>query len=188
MFAVVGKQDSTCFHLNPPLLSITKFQSLDTAICQCVHKVGLELVTATNEQKPSSEKGKEEKGKRKAIEKYFVSCVNAKKVENNDIFFLCKGFYSQTLTTHRTVKEGRGLSFIPLYYSTHSWTLRHLPATLHLRRLSDVFNCTACIYQTATRWDLPLYQFTIWLVDDTRLIFVCLLDDLIQGFVTVILH
>ena len=43
------------------------------------------------------------------------------------------------------------------------------------------------IYQTATRWDLPPYRITIWLID-VMLIFVCLLVDLIIGFITAIWH
>ena len=49
--------------------------------------------------------------------------------------------------------------------STRSPTLRHLFATLHVRWLSHIFNRIACIYQTATRWDLPPYRITIWLID-----------------------
>ena len=37
-----------------------------------------------------------------------------------------------------------------------------------------IFNRTACIYQAATRWDLPPYRITIWLTDDVTLSF-CLL-------------
>ena len=44
------------------------------------------------------------------------------------------------------------------------------------------FYRTASIYQTATRWDLPPYWITIWLIDDAMSIFVCLLNDLILGF------
>ena len=66
--------------------------------------------------------------------------------------------------------------------STRSRTFRHLFATLHVRWLSHIFNCTACIYQTATRWDLPTYRIIIWLTDDVKLVFVCLLDDLMLGF------
>ena len=43
----------------------------------------------------------------------------------------------------------------------------------------------ACIYQTATRWDLPPYRITIWLID-VILNFVYLLVELILGFVTAI--
>ena len=67
--------------------------------------------------------------------------------------------------------------------STCSRTLRHLFATLHVRWLSHIFNRIACIYQTATRWDLPPYRITIWLIDwliDDAM-FVCLLDELILG-------
>ena len=71
--------------------------------------------------------------------------------------------------------------------STRSRTFRHLFATLHVRWLSHIFNRNACIYQAATRWDLPPYPITIWLIDDVKLVFVCLLDDLIQAFFTAIL-
>ena len=37
------------------------------------------------------------------------------------------------------------------FHSTTSTRSRTMP----LRWLSHIFNCTACIYQTATRWDLP---------------------------------
>ena len=64
----------------------------------------------------------------------------------------------------------------------------HSSATLHVRWLSHNFNCNACIYQTATRWDLPPYQITIWLIDDVILTLVYLLVESILGFVTVIWH
>ena len=65
--------------------------------------------------------------------------------------------------------------------STRSRTFRYLFATLHVRWLSHIFNRTACIYQTATRCDLPPYRTTIWLIDDVKLVFVCLLKDLMLG-------
>ena len=34
-----------------------------------------------------------------------------------------------------------------------------------MRWLSRIFNRNACVYQTATRWDLPPYQITIWVID-----------------------
>ena len=71
--------------------------------------------------------------------------------------------------------------------STRSRTFRHLFATLHVRWPSHIFNRNTCIYQTATRWDLPPYRITIWLID-VMLIFVCLLVDLDLGFVTAIWH
>ena len=49
--------------------------------------------------------------------------------------------------------------------STRSRTLRHLFATLHVRWLSRIFNRNACVYQTATRWDLPPYRIIIWVTD-----------------------
>ena len=96
-------------------------------------------------------------------------------------FFFCQGVLS--LTTHRTAGERKEPSFIPLDTSSIcSRTFRYSFATLYMRWLSHIFNHTACIYQTATRWDLPPYRITIYLIDHVMHIFVCLLDDLILGF------
>ena len=92
----------------------------------------------------------------------------------NFFFFFYQGFLSRTLTTHRAAGEGRGPSLFHSTTSTRSRTFRHLFATLHVRWLSHIFNCNACIYQAATRWHLPPYRITIWLTDDVILIFVCL--------------
>ena len=83
-------------------------------------------------------------------------------------------FFFQTLTIHRTAGKGRGPSFIPLYHITYLWTFRHLFATLHLRWLLHIFNCTSHILQIATLWDLPPYWITIWLINDAILISVYL--------------
>ena len=71
-----------------------------------------------------------------------------------------------------TGQQGKGgdLFLFHSTTSTCSWTFRHLCANLHVRWLSHIFNCNTCIYQTATRWDLPPYRITIWLIDDVLLI------------------
>ena len=100
--------------------------------------------------------------------------------------FKCNFFFHG----HRrlTGQQGKGEDHL-LFHSTTSnrsqtFILRHLFsdiyfATLHVRWLSHTSNRTACIYQAATSWDLPPHQVTIWLIDDVRLNFVCLLVDLI---------
>ena len=72
-----------------------------------------------------------------------------------------------------TGQQGKGEDHLLFYSttSTRSRTFRHLFATLHLRWLSHIFNRTACIYQTATRWDLPPYLITLWLIDDVTFSF-----------------
>ena len=98
-------------------------------------------------------------------------------------FFFYQGFLSPTLTTHRTAGKGGDQLLFHSTTSARSRTFRYLFATLHVRWLSHTFNCTACIYQAATRWDLPPYRITIWLIDDVTLVlFVCLRDDLILAF------
>ena len=82
-------------------------------------------------------------------------------------------------------QDSRGRDGTILFHSTtstRSRTFRHLFATLHVRWLSHIFNRNACIYQTATRWDLPPYRITIWLIDDVILSFVCLHVELSLGF------
>ena len=96
-----------------------------------------------------------------------------------NVFFLSR-FSSQTLTIHRTAGEERGPSFIPLYHFHPLTNIETLFATLHVRWLSRIFNRNACVYHTASRWDLPPHQITIWMIDDAM--FVCLLDALILGF------
>ena len=98
------------------------------------------------------------------------------------------GFFSTRAFFHGhwklTGQQGKGGDrlLFPSTTSTRSRTLSHLFATFHVRWLSHTFNRTACIYQTATRWDLPPYRITIWLIDDVMLVSVCLLEDLILGF------
>ena len=81
------------------------------------------------------------------------------------IFFSIRAFFHR----HRrfTWQQGKGGDHF-LFQSTTSTlprTLRRLFATLHVRRLSSIFNRNSCVYQTATRWDLPPYRISIWLID-----------------------
>ena len=82
-----------------------------------------------------------------------------------------------------TGQQGKGEDHLLFYSttSTRSRTFRHLFAALHVRWLSRIFNRNACIYQTATRWDLPPYRITIWVIDWWCNVFF-LLDELILGF------
>ena len=99
------------------------------------------------------------------------------------IVFFYQGFLSQTLTIHRTVGEETGPFLFISSTSTRSRTFRNFfLATLHVSWLLRIFNCTTCIYQIATRWDLPLYWITIWLIYDILLNFVRFLDDFFLVF------
>ena len=103
------------------------------------------------------------------------------------LFVFYQSFLPRKLTTHRTAEKERGREGNHILFysttSTRSRTFRHLFATFHVRWLSHIFNCTTCICQTATRWDLPPYRTTICLIDNAKLVFVCcLLNDLILGF------
>ena len=98
-----------------------------------------------------------------------------------------KDFFSIRVT-HRTAGEGRGPSFIPLYHFHPLTNIQTFICSFACEMTITYSNRTACIYQTATRWDLPPYRITIWLIDDVILIFVYLLVELILGFVTAIWH
>ena len=78
-------------------------------------------------------------------------------------FFFYQGFLSQTQTIHRTAGGREGT----IFYSTLPLPTahKHRDIYLHVRWLSRIFNRNACAYQTATRWDLPPYRITIWLID-----------------------
>ena len=60
--------------------------------------------------------------------------------------------------------EERGPFLFLSTTSARSRTFTHLFATLHVRWLRSIH--IACNYQTATRWDLPPYWITTWLIDD----------------------
>ena len=86
-------------------------------------------------------------------------------------------FFSIRIFFHRhwwlTGQQGKGGDHLLFHSttSTRSRTFRQFFATLHVRWLSHIFNRTTCIYQAATRWDLPPYRITIWLTDDVTLNF-----------------
>ena len=79
-------------------------------------------------------------------------------------FFIRVFFHRHSRFTGEQNKGGDHLLFHS-YTSTCSRTLRHLFTNLHVRWLSGIFNCNDCVYQTATRWDLPPYRITIWLIN-----------------------
>ena len=69
--------------------------------------------------------------------------------------------------------------------STCSLTSIYLFVTISCETIfviSHICNCTTCIYQPAPRSDLQPYRMTIFLIDDVKLVFVCLCDDLILAF------
>ena len=83
-----------------------------------------------------------------------------------------------------TEQQGKGMDRVLFHFTTftRSRTFRHSSATLYMKWLPHIFSRIACVYQIATRWDLPPYWITIWLIDNTLLVFVCLLNDLILSF------
>ena len=98
-------------------------------------------------------------------------------------FFVYPGFLSRTLMTHRTTGEGKGPSFIPLYYFHPLTNIQSFTWNFACEMTIHIFNRTACIYQTAIRWVFPRYRMTIWSIDDVTLVFlVCLRNDLILAF------
>ena len=104
-------------------------------------------------------------------------------------FFYQDFFHGYWQLTGQQEKGG----YLLLLHSSTSLASAHEHSDIYLQLCTwddyhILFHCTACIYQTTTRWDLPPYRATIWLVDDAMLIFVCLLVDLILRFVTAIWH
>ena len=81
------------------------------------------------------------------------------------MFFSIRVFFHRHWQFTGQKRIGRNHLLFHSATSTHWRTLRHLFATLHVRWLSRIFYHNVCVYQTATRWDLPPYQITIWLID-----------------------
>ena len=80
-------------------------------------------------------------------------------------FFVYQGFLHKHIRFTGQQGKGEDHLFFHSTTSTRLRTMRHLFATLHVRWLSHIFNRNACVYQTATRWDLPPYRITIWVID-----------------------
>ena len=92
-------------------------------------------------------------------------------------FFFLLGFpFTDTDDLQDSREREETIFWFHFTTSIRSRTFRHLFATLHVRWLSRIFNRNACVYQTATWWDLPPYRITIWLIDDLLLIFVLVLQ------------
>ena len=87
-----------------------------------------------------------------------------------EFFFFLSGF-SFTDTDNSQNSRGRKRN---LFYSTLPLTPAHEHSDIYVQLCtwgdSHIFSCNACIYQTATQWDLPPYQITVWLIDDVILI------------------
>ena len=80
-------------------------------------------------------------------------------------FFSYQGFLHRHWRFRGQYRKGGDHLIFHCTTSTCSRKLRNLFATLHMRWLSHIFNRNACVYQTATRWDLPPYGITIWKSD-----------------------
>ena len=105
----------------------------------------------------------------------------------SNIFSIKVFFHGHWRLTGQQEKRGNHLLFHSIT-STLSRTSRHLFVTLHLRWLSYIFNCIACLYQNATWWDFPPSRITIWLINDVTLVFLCLFTSWFDSsfFVTAI--
>ena len=106
--------------------------------------------------------------------------LSQRELSENAFSFSYKGFLSRTLTTHRAGGEGRGPSFIPTTY-THSWTFRHLFATLHVR-CYHVFLIAPLVFTRLLLDELSNYHLIDWWYDVS--FFVCLLGDLSLAFLS----
>ena len=89
----------------------------------------------------------------------------SKKIQLQQVSFFIRVFFHRHWQFTGQQEKGGDHRLFHSTTSTRSQTFRHLFATLHVRWLSRIFNCNACVYQTATRWDLSPYRITIWLID-----------------------
>ena len=76
-----------------------------------------------------------------------------------------------------------------IFYSTLPLPSAHEHSDIYLQLCTwDDYRIFLIAMLVFTRRDLPPYRITVWLIDDVMLIFVCLLVDLISGFVISIWH
>ena len=112
---------------------------------------------------------------------WIIVAVNLK-IDGSVLFIFLSGF---SFTDNDNLQDSGGREGT-IFYSTLPLPPTHKHSNIYLQLCMwddyHFFNCTTCIYQTATQWDLPPYWITFWLVDDAVLIVVCLLDDLILSF------
>ena len=86
-------------------------------------------------------------------------------VTSNLHFFSIRVFFHRHWLFTGQQRKGGDHRLFHSTTSTRSRTFRYLFTTLHVRWLSRFFSRNACVYQTATRWDLPTYGITTWLID-----------------------
>ena len=98
-------------------------------------------------------------------------------------FFFLSGFFFTDTSDSQDSRRMEGTIFFPLCHFHPLTNIQTFICNFTCEMTLHTFNCTACIYQTATRWDLPPYlppyRITIWLIDDVMIAFVCLHDDLV---------
>ena len=105
--------------------------------------------------------------------KYYLRCnpnnVKFADLKGNTVclFFFYQSFLSKTLSIHRTAGEGRGPSFIPL---SHFHPLMNIQTFILKLCTWDDYLIFLIALLVFTRWDLPPYRITIWLIDDVMLI------------------
>ena len=82
-------------------------------------------------------------------------------------FFLLSGFSFTDTDNSKDSSEGRGPSFIPPY---HFYPLMNIQTFILKLCTWDDYHIFLIALLVFTRWDLPPYRITIWLIDDVMLI------------------
>ena len=115
---------------------------------------------------------------------WYLFKIRAFSKQNHDVsFFFYQGFLSRTLPTHRTAGEGRGPSFIPLYHFHSLTNIQTFILQLCTWDAYHMFLIAPLVFARLLPDEIyHLIELLFWVIDDTMLIFVCLLVDLIQGF------
>ena len=104
------------------------------------------------------------------------------------IYILYQGFISRTLLTHKTAREVRGPSFIPLYHFYPLTNIQTFILQLCTWGNSHISNRTGSVYQADTRWDYHLIALLFnWSMMWYWFLFVYLLIWL-KVFITVTWH
>ena len=115
---------------------------------------------------------------------WYLFKIRAFSKQNHDVSFFFLSGFSFTDTAHSQDSRGREGT---IFYSTLSLPLAHEHSDIYLQLCTwDDYHIFLIAPLVFTRL-LPdeiyhLIELLFWVIDDTMLIFVCLLVDLIQGF------
>ena len=99
---------------------------------------------------------------------FLLKCIDEQTVVYVRKFFFLSGFFFTETGDSQDSREREGT----IFYSTLPLPLAHEHSDIYLQLcMKDDYHIFLIASLVFTRWDLPPYQITIWLIDDVTLSF-----------------